>query len=492
MSRAMKINPVVWQIKNLVIVLLVVGLVWCSCASRSPNQVEIVILSFNDLHGDFKNLAKLSTLVQETKSKHKHVIVVDAGDRFTGNSYNDFYEEREFPIIDLENQIGVDVAAIGNHEFDYGKELLQKRVKQSEFVEISANVETAGTALADIVPYHVIEKDGIKIAFLGLTNVDRHTGKPAVLAERVKDIQFYDPIETALKYKHLRKESQVLIALSHIGFDIDTLLAQEMPEFDLIVGAHSHTFLEQPFVCNHIPILQAETSANYVWKTTITLEKGIITKQDHELIQLRDQNIPEDSNITKKIRKYEENTSLKKTVVTLNNAISGVDRLASLLSDAILSLPDVEISVTNCASVRVDHLPAGPVSFAKILQLYPFSNYIVIADLTPAKIRKLIEEEFLEKKNCLMVPAGFEYVAQRNPQGGIKVLSMKLSSGKPMKEDQVYRLGINNYLFSRYLLNHIEQANFTSISIVDNLIEYLKNNPDENYQNATSRAKYNP
>jgi 2',3'-cyclic-nucleotide 2'-phosphodiesterase (5'-nucleotidase family) len=452
-----------------------------------------VILSYNDLHGDFENLPKLSAFVKETRSTYKNVIVASAGDRFTGNPYNDYHEKSQFPIIDLENHIGVDIAVIGNHEFDFGVELLNERLKDAKSIAISANIklEGSGSGLEGVKPYHIFEKNGIKIAFLGLTEVDRLTGKPSVLLERVADIEFFDPIETAVNYRFLRKKSHVFVALTHIGLREDLILADSMPELDLIIGGHSHTLLKEPIIQNNVLITQAYSRAKHVGKTTILLKKGVVSQITNEMIDLATWEGVVDSAIVEKIRIYENNPFLKEPFVTLQYEIPNHKQLGHMVADAALVLPGVDFSVVNCSSVRAARLDAGPVTYADILRVYPFNNYLVIVALKPSEIRELIETEFTDKRNCLMLPAGFEYVAQRTPGDNIKVVNMTYPNGKKLDETKTYHVAVNNYLFTKYLLPE-QVANISvDISVLNNIVNFLRNNPNMDYRNVPTRAKFN-
>jgi len=462
-----------------------------SCTPKVPHEAEIVILSYNDLHGDFENLPKLSALVRETRAMHKNVIVASAGDRFTGNPYNDYHEKSQFPIIDLENHIGVDIAVIGNHEFDFGVELLNERLKEAKSIAISANIKLEGSGLVGIKPYHIFKKHGIKVAFLGLTEVDSLTGKPSTLLERVADIEFFDPIKTAVNYRFLRKKSHVFVALTHIGLREDLILADSMPELDLIIGGHSHTLLKEPEIQNGVLITHAGSRARHVGKTTILLKKGVVSQITNEMIDLATWEGAVDSVIVEKIKNYENNPFLKEPFVTLQYEIPNHKQLGHMVADAALVLPGVDFSVVNCSSIRTDRLNAGPITYADILRVYPFNNYLVIAALKPSEIRKLIEMEFTDKRNCLMLPAGFEYVAQRTPGDNIKVVKMTYPNGRKLDENKIYHVAVNNYLFTKYLLpEHLATLN-VDMSVLDNIVNFLRNNPNMDYRNVPTRAKFN-
>jgi 2',3'-cyclic-nucleotide 2'-phosphodiesterase (5'-nucleotidase family) len=435
----------------------------------------------------------MSAFVEETRALHKNVIVANAGDRFTGNPFNDYYKERQFPIIDLENHVGVDIATIGNHEFDYGVELLNERLKESGCIAIAANVELAGSGLNHIKPYHIFKKSGIKIAFLGVTNVDKLTGKPAVLADRVAKIQFYDPIETAVKYRFLRKQAHVFVGLTHIGLSEDFILADSMPELDVIIGAHSHTLIDEPLIYNNTLITQTSGGGKYVGKTTILVKKGVVSEINNEMINLEEWDGTEDPVVVEKIVRYEDNPFLKKPFVKLKHDFPTLESLGYMVADAALTMPGVEFSVLNCPSIRVNRLAKGAVTYADILRVYPFKNYLVIIALKPSEIRNLIEMEFTDKRNCLMLPAGFEYVAQKTSDGNIKVGKMTYPNGKKLNENKAYQVAVNNYLFSVYLHERIVDAEICPVPptyVFDNIIEYLQNNPDVDYRNIRTRARY--
>ena len=103
---------------------------WFMYIMLSPS--EFVILSTNDMHASLDNMARLATAVKECRDT-VFTVVVDAGDRWTGNAYVDKAEHKCLPVIEMMNSIGYDVATLGNHEFDYGQELLRERISQADF-----------------------------------------------------------------------------------------------------------------------------------------------------------------------------------------------------------------------------------------------------------------------------------------------------------------------------------------------------------------------
>ncbi|MCL2414837.1 MAG: bifunctional metallophosphatase/5'-nucleotidase [Bacteroidales bacterium] len=462
-----------------------------SCAPRVPDEATIVIISFNDVHGNFEHQPGLSAFVAETRAIYEHVIVVDGGDRFMGNPFNDLYERRGFPIIDIQNRIGVDVSVLGNHEFAFGIDVLNARLDDAESVAISANVEPGTSDLVSLKPYYIINKNGINIAFLGLTNVDRRTRIPLVLPERVVGVEFFNPIETALKYRHLRRSSHVFIALTHIGTEEDTVLANAMPELDLIIGGHSHCIMVEPLIQNGVPIIQAGRNARYAHKTKIFLRRGVIEEITTELVSMRNWDGPIDTVILEKIQRYESNPLLTTPFVTLRYEIPSLNQLGNMITDAALTLPNVDFALMNCGGIRIEYLPAGSIAYSDILRLSPFGNHLIIVEMTPAEIRQFIEREFMERQVCLAIPGGFEYTVRRMPDNSVKVEKVTYPDGRRLDENRTYRMVLNNYLVSTYLTGFADRAQYTGVSMVDNIVEFLRNNPNKDYRRTHLRARFN-
>jgi 5'-nucleotidase len=459
-----------------------------SCAPKVPDEAEIVIISYNDLHGDFEHLPELSGLVNEARATYKNVIVVDAGDRFTGNPYNDFYEKTQFPVVDMLNHIGVDVAVLGNHEFDFGIDLLNERIGETKTIDIIANIDLKTSGLKGVKPYHIINKNGIKIAFLGLTDVNELTGMPAVLPERVEGIQFFNPIETAVTYRFLRKKSHVFVALTHIGIHKDVTLADSMPELDLIVSGHSHTLLEEPLIQNGVLITQANRKASHVGKTKIKLKKGVVTEISNELINLQTWTGSVDSVIVEKIQYYKDNPFLDEVFATIQYEIPTREQLGHMMVDATLTaVPNTDFSLMNFGGIRNTHLSAGPITYGDIFHLSPFGNTLHVVYLTPVEIRKLIEMEF---RNRLAVPGGFEYIAKHMPNNRIKVEKITHPNGRELDENKQYRLILNDYVLTTFLKNYVDAAINTDITLVETIIGFLSNNPNIDYRNSCVRAKF--
>ena len=224
---------------------------------------KLVILHTNDMHsridpfpndgrsnGGMGGMARRAALVKEIRSKEKNVLLLDSGDIFQGTPYFNFFGgELEYKLMTM---MGYDAATFGNHDFDNGLEGLQKQLPHAGFPFLSANYDFSNTILKDkFQPYKVFEKDGLKIGVFGL-GIEL---KGLVADNMIGQTVYLDPVKKAKEMvKTLRQEQgcNLVICLSHLGYKYETdkvddrKLAAQVGGIDLILGGHTHTFLEKP------------------------------------------------------------------------------------------------------------------------------------------------------------------------------------------------------------------------------------------------------
>lgn len=236
-----------------------------SYAAASLAEQRLVILHTNDTHSridpfaDGRNaglggVARRAALIKRIRQTNPHVLLLDSGDIFQGTPYFNFFKgELEFKAMSAMNY---DVATLGNHDFDNGVDGLVDMLPHADFQFVSSNYEITNPTLKDRVEPYTIRKVGnIKVGIFGL-GID-FAG--LVLADLHQGVSHTDPILAAKRsVEALRNEGcQLIVCLSHMGYRYnsdrpsDTALAQEIPEIDLILGGHTHTFLEAPDAYSH-------------------------------------------------------------------------------------------------------------------------------------------------------------------------------------------------------------------------------------------------
>lgn len=218
------------------------------------NDVHSHIDPFPSDHSQFANLgglARRASLVEQIRNENPNTLLFDAGDIFQGTPYFNFYGgELEFKLMSMLNY---DAATIGNHDFDNGIEGLLAQVPNAKFELLSANYNFKNTVMDGFVkPYEIYSVDGIKIGVYGL-GIELNG---LVTKKLYKETKYLNPFEIALDTERVLKEKErcdLIICLSHLGFDYenpqrpsDTQLAEKTSYTNLIIGGHTHTFLEMP------------------------------------------------------------------------------------------------------------------------------------------------------------------------------------------------------------------------------------------------------
>jgi 5'-nucleotidase len=245
------------------------GLTGVSLSSFStPSDIKkITILHTNDVHSHIdpfpadhpKNpklggAARRAAIIEGIRKEEKNVLLLDAGDIFQGTPYFNYYGgELEFKLMSM---MQYDLATMGNHDFDNGIDGFYAQLPNAKFDFVSANYDFKNTILNDIVkPYKIIIKDAIKIGIFGLgVQLDGLVDK-----KLYKETVYNNPIEVAQDMTRILKEEKkcdLVICLSHLGFKYkdepekpsDILLAQKTKYIDLIIGGHTHTFLDKPII----------------------------------------------------------------------------------------------------------------------------------------------------------------------------------------------------------------------------------------------------
>ena len=234
-----------------------------SCSSHKnitilhTNDVHSHIEPFSKDHSEFPNkggFERRATLISEIRRQNPNTLLFDAGDIFQGTPYFNFYGgEIEFKLMSM---LGYDAVTIGNHDFDNGIDGLDKQLPNAKFDIISSNYDFKNTILeSKVSDYKIYNKSGIKIGVFGL-GIEL---EGLVSKDLYKETKYLDPIDiandTAKKLKET-KNCDLVICLSHLGYKYekfpnkvsDLNLAKSTKNIDLIIGGHTHTFMNKPVV----------------------------------------------------------------------------------------------------------------------------------------------------------------------------------------------------------------------------------------------------
>ncbi len=226
---------------------------------------KITILHTNDVHSHIDpfpandpkypglgGIAQRAAIINDIRNRETNVLLFDAGDIFQGTPYfNLFGGEVELKLM---SQLGYDAATIGNHDFDNGVNGLAEQLKNANFPLINCNYDFRGTPMfGKTIPFKVFEKEDVRIGVFGL----------GIELQGLVDKKMYgntiylDPLERAAETTHYLKYTEkcdLIICLSHLGYKYpddkvsDEILAKKSLNIDLIIGGHTHTFIDTPKV----------------------------------------------------------------------------------------------------------------------------------------------------------------------------------------------------------------------------------------------------
>jgi len=457
-----------------------------SCSKEDSNLTptpqneakEVTIFHINDQHGRIENFAKIKHIIDEEK-KLSNVFVVCSGDIFSGNPVVDNHNEKGFPMIDLMNLVGFDVATIGNHEFDYGEVILKNRFNQSNFEWVCANVDMNSTGIPEPKEYTTLTKNDVSITFLGLveTNGKENDIIPSTHPWRVQNLTFKEYSTIINNYSTIKssENSDLYIALTHLGKYTDTNIANNYPFFDLIIGGHSHSKLNT--TVNNIPIFQAGSNLNYLGKIKLELKNKKIETLTYDLINLNSyQGI--NSTIKNIVDSYNDEANLD-GVIGFSEAYHSKSAVGYFYTDVLRNEMNVDLTFQNTGGVRSD-LDEGDILKHEIYTLDPFNNGSVTYTMTVSEIKNFLKNS----------GAGFYYSGVKIEQQNNEIV-FKNSNNEVLENATNLTIGINDYIPAVYDTFFTQTPSYKPYTTAEAIINYLENhNKPINYTSYTNYFKF--
>lgn len=411
---------------------------------------EFVILSTNDMHASLDNMARLSTAVKECRDT-VFTIVVDAGDRWTGNAYVDLAEGR-LPMIRLMNAVSYDVATLGNHDFDAGQKVLDEAIDKAEFEVVCANMESESEWLDDVEKsVRVVTPKGVAVDFVGVVT-SYSNGHPDGNDNNFEGLKFEDP-QIVAEREGNESDGDVKVLLSHMGDDRDLALAARYNGYDVILGGHTHRLLDT--VVNGTVVGQTQRKLKYVGVTKVKMRGSKVVSIEYENIPLK--NYAKDAEVEAQIKEIEANPALQEVVGSMAHSTNHVG-LCNLQTKIIKEATGADIGMYHRGGVRLsDGLSKGEVTVKTLFDNEPFFSQVHTCEMTPAQLRKLIVEKYNDTVNAkeshcidLYATTPYRIVVDEN--------DMAYDVRFPrLKEGQKYRVAVADYVARNYA--HFECEN---------------------------------
>ncbi len=466
-------------------------------AAPATAQTTITLLHFNDLHSRvapinrfdstcspeddaagecFGGMARIATAINQIRDEEENVVTVVGGDLFQGSLiYTTFKGDVE---IEMMNRIELDVLALGNHEFDDGPGNLARTLAEANFpilggnIDMSQSEELMGDLTTDT---YVMDVGGVQVGFVGSTTVDT-----TEIAAPGPNLIFQDEVEAMqADVDALREQGvDIIIAVTHVGYVMDQVLAAEVSGLDAIVGGHSHSLLSAsdpdregayPTVVtgpdgNFVPVVQAYAYSRYLGRLDMTFDDdGNLLYSGGDTILL-DASFEADPEVAARVAELTGpiDELMAEVVGESTGPIEG-DRsvcraaeceMGNLVADAILDRvagQGIQIVFQNGGGLRAS-IDGGEVTMGEVLTVLPFQNTLATFELSGAGVLEALENavsDVEEGAGRFAQVAGMRYTWTPAAEPGSRIVSVEVEmdgSFVPLDPEATYGVASNNFM----------------------------------------------
>ena len=436
-------------------------------------EAEIVILSVNDMHSNIDLFPKFATMVDSLRAIYPDMLLFSAGDNRTGNPVNDQYNPVNYPMITLMNTEGFDLSAVGNHEWDANIVNLQNDIERADFPFICANVFIPKDVNLDILPMMHFEQHGVKMGVVGMIEV-RHGDIPGAHPDNLKQVSFKRPEVVLPDYKYLRNECDVVLLLSHCGFEDDVELAQANPWLDAIIGGHSHTLVDHPSETNGVLITQSGSHLKYATLLKIKVKDHKVVGKEAVVLNVNT-NRKEKPEIKAMLDEFNDAPALNEALALATTKFENPEEIGSMLCDALCEISGADFAFQNTGGIRVNHLKKGPITVKDVYSIDPFNNEVVVYQMTGEQVKKFILNNYRKNGGYPSYVSGMSYAVSDDGRNvWIK--------GDDFSTKKTYKVAFNGYMASTITIESVDEGQSMFITTEEMLIEFLKRHKTVDYQ----------
>ena len=472
--------------------------------SSAPERLHIVVLGTTDLHGnifpvdyytdkpDNRGLAKIATLIRQVRKENPNVVLIDSGDTIQGTPLQYYHNKKNNqprdPMMSAMSALNYDAMAVGNHEYNFGLQVLEKARGEASFPWLSANSYNKGTNQTHYKPYIVKEIGGARVGILALTTPGIPNWENT---QNYAGLEFRDPLVEAKKWVpvlRLKERADVVVIAMHMGLEQDLrtgemnpgqvpnenraiAIANQVPGVDLIFMGHTHRDTPS-VVINGVQLLQANHWGRHLARADLYLEKTAarwrVAARAARTIPVDDRVLP-DPELLKIGEPYNQETQAWLSRAIGESAAELTAREARFRDTAILDLiqrvqmdvghADVSMAAVFNPDARINK---GPVTVRDIAGLYVYENTLVVIEVTGQQIKDALEHsakyfrayeqgkspaELVDEK----IPAynfdiaeGVNYTLNLTKPFGQRIENLEFQ-GKPLAPTQKLKLATNNY-----------------------------------------------
>ena len=471
--------------------------------AAGPSRVTITLLSTTDIHGHIEpwdyytnkpadlGLAKIATLIKQARAEAPHALLLDCGDTIQGTPLAYYFAEKDTskpnPTIAAFNALHYDAMAVGNHEFNFGEQVMWKAKTESQFSWLAANVQQTYTQGVEHIGSYIFKNvDGVRIGIVGFVT----PGIPRwEIPEHYKGYEFQPIIAAAQRViPEVRKQVDLLVVIMHSGLDRDPQngaaapdqidnenaaweLADQIPGIDVIFYGHTHR--EMPELMVHgILLSQARNWGQSLARADVEMSRDdsghwLVASKHSKTISVTPE-VAADPEIAKLAEPYQEATQKYLDTPIANSAkeLTGQhsryedDPLVDLIHKVQLDAGHADVSMATMFFPGVK-IPAGPVTVRQAAALYVYENTLYVVQMTGAQLKDALEHAAsffsawpVPEGESIRLPGynadsaeGVSYVIDLTQPVGQRIRDLTFR-GKPLDPAQQLRVAINNYRYT--------------------------------------------
>ena len=447
--------------------LLVAVLLVAACAaplapSGPPpdSEVRITLLQINDVYtlepvdeGRRGGFARLATLVKRIRRENPATVLALGGDTISPSVASTLLQGRHM-IAGL-NALGLDLATFGNHEFDFGPNVLAERMRESKFVWLSANVLERGTGrpFGGAQRETLLTLSGVRVGVFGLT-----TAEVVKSSSPGPDVEVREPIAAAREVSQALRQrgAQLVVAVSHLDMREDRALA-EHADVDVILGGHEH----EPLIAEEgkTLITKAGSDARYLVQIDLWIGRdGRRTERSWIFHEIGPRLAP-DPDVAAVVKTYDAHVSRELDVVVGQTTVALESRrgrlrtqetnLGNFITDAMRARLKTDVAVMNGGGIRGDRVvPPGPLSRRDVVAMLPFANVIVSIEVTGRALRTALEQGTARREReggGFLQVSGLTLTLDPARPAGQRVVAVEVG-GAPLDPERRYRVAVADYV----------------------------------------------
>ncbi len=432
------------------------------------DTVRLTILHLNDVY-QFQptarnrgGLSRVATIKQQALKESPHVLTLLAGDTISPSVESSAEVEGEAlkgrQMIDAWNALGLDYSTVGNHEFDFGDDVLRARIQQSRFPWLGANVLSvkSGQVFEGLKAWDIRDVGGVKVGIFGVVLPEtQSSSKPG------KDTRITPYCEAAQRSVDALRAAgaQFVMGLTHLSVEQDRELAKCV-RVDLIIGGHDHDRVQETVAGT--PIFKLDEDAIDLGRVTLDLDAktGAVKKLAWKVIPITART-PDDPAFDAQMKPYApllatlaERIGRSPVALDARSAQNRVaeTNLGSFLADAFRAATGADVALVNGGAIRADRvLPAGTMTRRELYSLMPYRNELVVLEVTGATLRAALEngvsQSSVDSKPPGRFPqvSGLRFTFDLRKAPGARVTKVEVN-GKPLDDAATYRLATFSFV----------------------------------------------